>query len=112
KPMFETRGARAGYSLRGSTGEIEVTVDPGTIVAGDRSAPLCEIELELKRGSQADLFNVARELMQAVPARLELRSKSQRGDELLDDKGGAPVTAERVDLVAGISTRDGFKAIA
>jgi triphosphatase len=111
KPMFETRVARAVYPLRGSTGEIEFTVDRGTIVAGDRSAPLCEIELELKRGSQAELFNVARELMQAVPARLEFRSKSQRGYELLDDKGSIPLTAERVDLVAGISTRDGFKAI-
>ena len=49
--------------------------------------------------------------MQAVPARLEFRSKSQRGYELLEDKGDAPVTAARVDLVAGISTRDGFKAI-
>ena len=109
--VFETRVARTVYPLSSSTGEIEFTVDRGTIAAGDRSAPLCEIELELKRGSQAELFNVARELMQAVPARLEFRSKSQRGYELLDDKGDAPVTAERVDLVAGISTRDGFKAI-
>jgi len=111
KPMFETRVARTVYPLSSSTGEIEFTVDRGTIAAGDRSAPLCEIELELKRGSQTDLFNVARELMQAVPARLEFRSKSQRGYELLDDKGDAPMTAERVDLVAGISTGDGFKAI-
>jgi triphosphatase len=49
--------------------------------------------------------------MHAVPARLEFRSKSQRGYELIDDNGDAPVTAERVDLVPGISTRDGFKAI-
>src|SRR3954454_13138898 len=111
KPMFETRVARTVYPLSTSTGEIEFTVDRGTIAAGDRSAPLCEIELELKRGSQAELFNVARELIQAVPARLEFRSKSQRGYELLDDKGDAPLTAELVDLVAGISTRDGFKAI-
>jgi inorganic triphosphatase YgiF len=109
--VFETRVARTVYPLSSSTGEIEFTVDRGTIAAGDRSAPLCEIELELKRGSQAELFNVARELMQAVPARLEFRSKSQRGYELLDDKGHASVTAERVDLVAGTSTRDGFKAI-
>jgi inorganic triphosphatase YgiF len=111
KPMFETRVARTVYPLSSSKGEIEFTVDRGTIAAGDRSAPLCEIELELKRGSQSELFNVARELMQAVQARLEFRSKSQRGYDLLDDKGVAPVTAERVELVAGISTRDGFKTI-
>jgi inorganic triphosphatase YgiF len=111
KPMFETRVARMVYPLTSSTGEIAFTVDRGTIVAGRRSAPLCEIELELKRGGQAELFNVARELMQAVPARLEFRSKSQRGYELLDDQRDPPVMAERVDLVAGTSTCDGFKAI-
>jgi len=110
--MFETRVARTVHPLSRSTGEIEFTVDRGTIAAGDRSAPLCEIELELKRGSQAELFNVARELMQAVPARLEFRSKSQRGYELLDGKGDVPVRAEQIDLAVGISTRDGFKAIA
>src|SRR4051812_11675614 len=68
KPMFETRVTRTVYPLSTSAGDIEFTVDRGTIAAGDRSAPLCEIELELKRGSQAELFNVARELMQAVPA--------------------------------------------
>ena len=109
--MFETRVARTVYPLTSNTGEIAFTVDHGMIVAGRRSAPLCEIELELKRGSQAELFEVARELMQAVPARLELRSKSERGYELLDDERDAPVTTERIDLVAGISTRDGFKAI-
>jgi triphosphatase len=112
KPMFETRVARTVHPLSRSTGEIEFTVDRGTIAAGDRSAPLCEIELELKRGSQAELFNVARELMQAVPARLEFRSKSQRGYELLDGKGDVPVRAEQIDLAIGISTRDGCKAIA
>ena len=72
---------------------------------------MCEIELELKRGSQTELFEVARELTQAVPARLAFRSKSERGYELLDDERDAPVTAARIDLVAGTSTRDGFKAI-
>ncbi len=110
-PVFETRVERIVYPLIRNKGEIALTIDHGKINAGRRSAPLCEVELELKRGSQAELFEVARELMQAVPARLEFRSKSQRGYELLEDARDAPATAARIDLVAGISTRDGFKAI-
>jgi triphosphatase len=110
-PVFETRVERILYPLIRDKGEIALTIDHGKIEAGRRSAPLCEVELELKRGSQAELFEVARELMQAVPARLEFRSKSQRGYELLEDVRDVPATAAWIDLVAGISTRDGFKAI-
>ena len=66
---------------------IALTIDRGMIDAGDRSRPLCEIELELKRGKVADLFDVAGELTRALPgARLAVKSKSQRGYELLDDE--------------------------
>ena len=111
QPVFETQVERTVYPLTRGTGEIAFTIDHGKIDAGRRSAPLCEIELELKRGSRAELFDVAREVMQAVPARLEFRSKSQRGYELLNDARDAPAPAARVDLVAGMSTRDGFEAI-
>jgi triphosphatase len=111
QPVFETRVERIVYPVIRDKGEIAFTVDHGKIDAGRRSAPLCEVELELKRGSQAELFDVARELMQAVPAGLEFRSKSQRGYELLEDARDAPATAARIDLAAGIDTRDGFKAI-
>jgi hypothetical protein len=45
-------------------------IDRGTIDTGNRSAPLCEIELELKHGSIADVFNLACELTRVLPARL------------------------------------------
>ena len=88
-----------------------MTIDRGSIETGARSAPLCEIELELERGNVSDLFDVARELMDALPAQLAFKSKSERGYELIDDEQGAPVRAAPVDLAAGTSTRDGFKAI-
>jgi len=73
--------------------------------------PLCEIELELKRGNMADLFEVARELTRALPARLAFKSKSDRGYELADGERGAPVNAAAIDLIPGTRTRDVFQTI-
>jgi triphosphatase len=111
KPMFETRVTRTVYPLTNGTRLIALSVDQGKIDTGTRSAPLCEIELELKRGNEAELFDVARELTQTLPAQLAFKSKSERGYELLDDEHGAPVKAAAVDLIAGTRTRDAFKTI-
>jgi inorganic triphosphatase YgiF len=70
KPLFETRVRRTIYPIADDKRAIERTIDRGTIDTGNRSAPLCEIELELKRGSIADVFNLAREPTLALPARL------------------------------------------
>jgi triphosphatase len=49
KPIFKTRIEREIYQLGG----IEVCLDKGEIIAGPRSAPVAEIELELKSGDRA-----------------------------------------------------------
>src|SRR5499427_6342160 len=85
KPVFETRVRRTVYPLADNGHAIALTVDQGTIDTGSRSLPLCEIELELERGDVAELFDVARELSHALPAQLALKSKSERGYELIDD---------------------------
>ena len=59
KPLFETRVRRIVYPIRGRNSEIELTIDKGTVAAGRRSSPICEVELELKRGDAAELFKVA-----------------------------------------------------
>jgi len=111
KPIFETRVRRKTYPLTDGNSHIALTLDQGKIDIGDRSKPLCEIELELKRGHEAELFEVARELTHALAAQLALKSKSERGYELLEGSEIAPVKAAPIDLSAGTSTRDAFKAI-
>src|SRR5512147_777302 len=50
-PVFETRFHRTAWLLKGKGGaQIEVALDVGEVVAGERSQPICEIELELKSG--------------------------------------------------------------
>src|SRR5262245_4008031 len=111
KPIFETRVRRKTYPLTDGNSHIALTLDQGEIDTGDRSKPLCEIELELKRGHEAELFEVARELTHAVAGQLALKSKSDRGYELLEGSEAAPVKAAPIDLSRGTSTRDAFKAI-
>ena len=111
KPIFATRVRRTIYPLVDNAHAIALTVDHGTIDTGTRSQSLCEIELELKRGSTADLFDVARELTQALPARLAVKSKSERGYEILDGQQESPVKAASISLHTGMSAREAFKTI-
>jgi triphosphatase len=111
KPLFETRVRRTVYPVVDDTHAIAVSLDRGTIDAGKRSQPLCEIELELERGNASELFNVARKLSQALPARLAVKSKSERGYEIIDGEEELPVKAEPIGLTAGASARDAFKMI-
>jgi inorganic triphosphatase YgiF len=111
RPVFETRVRRTTYPLSSENSDIALTLDKGKIATGRSSKPLCEIELELKRGDEAELFKVARELTQALPVQLAFKSKSERGYELLAHRAGAPVKALAIDLSPGTTTRDGFKAI-
>src|SRR5919204_493849 len=86
KPVFETRVRRELYPVRDNGHAIALTIDRGRIASGKHSIPLCEIELELQRGNAGDLFKIARRLTQAVPASLAVKSKSERGYELLDER--------------------------
>jgi inorganic triphosphatase YgiF len=111
KPVFETRVRRTVYPLVNNGHAIALTVDRGTIETGKRSSPLCEIELELKRGDAADLFDVAHELIRALPARLAVKSKSERGYELIAGEEEIAVKADAVALAEGTSTRDAFRIV-
>jgi len=111
KPLFETRVRRTVYPLVDDDRAIALAVDRGTIDTGTRSQRLCEIEIELERGTPAVLFDVARELTLALPARLAVKSKAERGYELIDGGQDSPVNAGPVDLPAGTSARDAFKMI-
>jgi inorganic triphosphatase YgiF len=110
RPLFETRVRRTTYPLVDDDA-IVLTVDQGTIDTGTGTLPLCEIELELKRGTVAKLFEIARELTASLPARLAMKSKSERGYDIIDGEQAVPVKADAIDLPADASARDAFKMI-
>lgn len=82
-PCFETRCRRTVWTLyrfHGAT--IEVALDLGEVIAGDRSEPILELELELKSGAPEALFILARDIA-SVQAVLPCdQSKAERGYRL------------------------------
>ena len=61
KPVFETHIHRTSVPVRKNGTLIEVALDEGQVRAGQRSAPISELELELKRGKTGDIFKLAHE---------------------------------------------------
>ncbi|MEM9010200.1 MAG: CYTH and CHAD domain-containing protein [Pseudomonadota bacterium] len=60
-------------------GEVELAIDVGEIVAGDRSEPLREVELEARTGGAAATFAAARVLFDRTPVHFSRRTKAERG---------------------------------
>ncbi len=90
-PLFETRFLRRSGLLRwravpGGLVELEVALDHGWILAGDRRERISELELEVRRGPAAAAFGLAEALGRAVPLRPSIADKAMRGHML----GGAP----------------------
>ncbi len=78
-PIFVTRVRRHRVTVDMPEGQIEVAFDDGVIEAGSQHAPLCEVELELKQGRAAALYQFGLGLTDASPLCLETQSKSARG---------------------------------
>jgi inorganic triphosphatase YgiF len=111
QPIFETRVRRTSYELIDDGRDVLMTLDKGRIVSDKRSEAISEIELELERGRADDLFDIARQLVDKIPAQLAIESKSERGYRLLEGEDTAPVRAARVNLRPGVTTADGFRII-
>jgi triphosphatase len=109
--VFETRVRRTVGRVRRNGSRIEVALDEGEIRAGRRSAPISEVELELKRGDVGEIFELARELGKHVSVKLALNSKSQRGYDLLDNKRIEAARAEKIELRHGMSPVEAFLVI-
>ncbi len=117
--LFETRVKRRTELLRVPEGLVELAIDRGEIVAGSRTEPILEAELELKEGAVVALYALARQLFQSGPIRFAPLNKSARGyalarGENASEKKPAALsfTAETgVERVAGDILRDCFRQI-
>lgn len=120
RPVFTTRIERTVWQLRTPQGdEIECVLDQGVIESGAdgadgaiRSVPVSEIELELKQGQAASLFDVALALLQEVPLQLGHMSKAERGYRFAAPQPVRAVKAQPLALDAAMSVEQAFLAIA
>ena len=75
-----TRVRRRAAEIDVGSSRVEVAFDRGTIVAGDRSLPICEVEYELEAGDPRALIELARAGVVAHGMWLSTLSKAARGD--------------------------------
>lgn len=81
--LFSTAFDRRKVEIATTDGSlIELAVDIGLIIAGERQEPIAEVELELKSGSSAAVLALGAELARSVPLTVEPRSKYFRGLQL------------------------------
>ncbi|GGY07524.1 hypothetical protein GCM10007160_38770 [Litchfieldella qijiaojingensis] len=82
-PRFVTDFQRQTCVLVVDGSRIELALDRGEIRAGERHAPINELELELKEGESEALWQLAEQLAEWVPLRPANASKAARGTALL-----------------------------
>ena len=111
-PRFETRIRRHISSLSTPQGgEVEMVIDQGLIRAEGCEEAIDEIELELKRGTSADLYRIALQLADIIPLQIGMRSKSERGRVLAQGTLPQPVRSAPLLLSRGISLEMAYEAI-
>ena len=111
-PVFETRFQRTTWLLKGRGGaQIEVALDVGEVIAGERTQPICEIELELKAGQPDALFALALEWAGEFDCLPFDVSKAERGVRLAHGIEAAPVKSVPLALDDGMGVEEGFAAI-
>jgi inorganic triphosphatase YgiF len=94
-PVFATRIRRRAQRLTFGGAEVDIAFDEGTVEAGEQREALTEIELELKAGDIAALFDVGIQLLDVAPLRIGTLTKADRGYALAFDAVPQVTKAER-----------------
>lgn len=109
-PLFATKIEREQITLDFAGATIEVALDRGQVLAGEQSEAVSEVELELKRGSIAALYELALELSKYAPLVPSGRTKSERGFALVLGNAG-PATGNGLRLSRRMSRDEALGAI-
>ncbi|MTI13607.1 CYTH domain-containing protein [Sansalvadorimonas verongulae] len=86
-PVFRTDFERKVIDFQWLGASIELALDKGHVVAGSRTQPISELELELKEGDETALISLAEELGRVIVLKPENISKAERGYRLA--RGGS-----------------------
>ena len=111
QPLFRTQVRRAQWNVERGDATIEVALDVGDISVEDGTEslrePICEVELELKRGAPSALIDLALELVDVDGDPLTLtpvaRSKAERGYRLAGRQPAPAVKASAKAFVQNIT---------
>lgn len=111
-PVFSVEVERRVHLWTHGETRIEVSLDTGLIVAGERQEPIAELELELLSGPPQALFDLARELNAKAALTLAFESKAERGYRLVGHDGVAALKAQHTAVGPTTSGAAAFQRIA
>jgi inorganic triphosphatase YgiF len=111
-PVFTVRLWRTLWVLQLPEGsEVEFVLDQGDIESRGRRLPVSEIELELKAGTPAHLFDFALALQKDLPFQIAQSSKAERGYGLFEPRPWKAVKAGPVELAEAMTVEQAAQAI-
>lgn len=111
-PCFVTNFERTSWLVRRRDGSVvEVALDIGQIVAGDKHAPICELEFELKAGQPTALFDLAQQIAHSISVLPLTISKSGRGYALVQDDLDTPLRARPPSLSSKLSLPEAARRV-
>jgi inorganic triphosphatase YgiF len=113
EPVFVNRTKRTRWmiALPDDGGQVECALDIGELQHGERTVAVRELELEMKEGDPTRLYELARQVHEAVPVRIENISKAERGYALASDAGPQAAKAAPLVLPRRASMGDALAAI-
>jgi inorganic triphosphatase YgiF len=103
---FETDVRRIRREVRLGATRIELAFDQGMLRAGDRSLPVCELELEWLHGPLEPMVALAGRWAARHDLWFDARSKAERGHWLAEGAGDAPVAKAGTPVLSGRVTPD------
>jgi triphosphatase len=96
--LYDTDVTRLAVTVQFAGSDIELALDQGRIVAGARSLPVCELEIELKQGRPEDAVQLARQGCALHGLWLSTLTKSAKGQRLA---GSATRASHAARIAAG-----------
>ncbi len=108
---FSVDVSRTTLPLSSGTTAIEGALDRGVIEADGRSLKVSEFELELKKGRDRVVVDLAREIARDLPLVLSLSTKAERGYAVADGTWDRPPPDLTLDLSTARTLREVFTSV-
>ncbi|CCD84649.1 conserved protein of unknown function [Bradyrhizobium sp. ORS 285] len=111
QPVFTSDVHRHARLLDVPGAVIEIAFDSGVIKAGEHSEIVSEIELELKSGNPAAIYEIALRLTEHGDVRPSIRSKSARGFDLAAGRAPGADKPRRPGFDPAVSLDEAFAIV-
>lgn len=97
QPVFKVCVERVSRVVAIDGAEVEAAFDRGEVRLNGSASAVCELELELKSGEAAALFDLARQLVKTTKLELSFITKADRGYGLLDPELAGAASDPTID---------------